>query len=53
MILFCVASRFCVAARALKIPEALKEMSHEKIHSKVNDFKGEFNLTTLKKLLSD
>jgi len=53
MFLFCVVSRFCVVARALKISEALQEMSHEKIHSKVNDFKGEFNLTTLKKLLSD
>jgi len=53
MFLFCVVSRFCVTARALKISEALQEMSHEKIRSKVNDFKGEFNLTTLKKLLSD
>jgi hypothetical protein len=50
---FCIFSRFYVAARAYKIFEALQEMSHEKIHSKVNDFKGEFNLTTLKKLLSD
>jgi len=42
-----------VVARELKISEALQEMSHEKIHSMVNDFKGEFNLTTLKKLLSE
>jgi len=48
-----VVSHFCVAARTLKISEALQEMSHEKILSKANDFKGEFNLTTLKELLSD
>jgi len=50
---FCIFSRFYVAARAYKISEALQEMSHEIILSKVNDFKGEFNLTTLKELLSD
>jgi len=50
---FCIFSRFYVAAMAYKISEALQKMSHEKFHSMVNDFKDEFNLTTLKKLLSD
>jgi len=45
---FCIFSRFYVVARAYKISEALQEMSHEKIHSMINDFKGEFDLTTLK-----